>query len=338
MGALPALTKTYSARANCPLLGTATQLEIARSTLLALKRHLTNTQSTGTQTNTRDPNSVWTVRGSGNGVTSGLDAVDRWSSLTDVVAAAPGTAHSWIVLENLTLGYQLCLAANSASPSGCVAFAKNNVPFSGGSNTARPLAGAEDFVLGSATLTSATGTTTPLTVETTLGLTMYSHFSCATDGQFTFFVSRAGSNQYGLFCDLRKTVDVDVADTRNLFGCLIASAATRGAPGYTALTSAGTGYQGRSVSGAAINAVLSASGTFGGVVVVGDPSRVLDTRTSKPLAFAMRMVSTNEFSNRGTLPDVAFVTAVAVNSDATLADRLVVGDMLIPFPGTKPLI
>lgn len=41
----------------------------------------------------------WVVKGSSDSAAAGMDGVDRWSALADIVADTPGNAHSWIVLE-----------------------------------------------------------------------------------------------------------------------------------------------------------------------------------------------------------------------------------------------
>lgn len=54
----------------------------------------------------------WTVIGSSNSTTSGMDAVDRWVSAGNVVTATG--AHSWIVLQQSQLNakYQVCIDMN----------------------------------------------------------------------------------------------------------------------------------------------------------------------------------------------------------------------------------
>lgn len=83
-----------------------------------------------------------TVIGSSNGVAAGLDGVDRLSATSDVVAAAEGNAHSWLVLGfgGVATGLQVLfdfgvVATNKQFMNVILAFG-----FSGGSTTTRPVA------------------------------------------------------------------------------------------------------------------------------------------------------------------------------------------------------
>lgn len=86
------------------------------------------------------PTGVWTVAGSSDGVTAGMDGVDRWTSTFNaakIVHASAGSAHSWIVLYNAALGVWLTLDFASASVSQVIPYFAYAAP-TGGSVTARP--------------------------------------------------------------------------------------------------------------------------------------------------------------------------------------------------------
>lgn len=86
----------------------------------------------------------WTVEGSSDGVTAGMDAVDRWSNASDLVWAAgfnAGNPRSWIVLENAA-GAQLLIeleygSVGTAGRAAVIVFAPEG-GYSGGTIGARP--------------------------------------------------------------------------------------------------------------------------------------------------------------------------------------------------------
>lgn len=82
----------------------------------------------------------WVVKGSSNSVAAGMDNVDRWLSRTNLVSAAAGSAHSWIVLEQagLNAGFQVCIDMRF-NGGGTVAVSPS-AGFTGGTTTNRPTA------------------------------------------------------------------------------------------------------------------------------------------------------------------------------------------------------
>lgn len=97
---LPTLEKTWQFDVNQLVTGTS-RIDHHRKVLWAAKQSLISFAS-----------SAWTVAGSGDTVTAGMDAVDRWDAPTDIVftvSDAGGTStRSWIVLQNVN-GSQLLL-------------------------------------------------------------------------------------------------------------------------------------------------------------------------------------------------------------------------------------
>jgi hypothetical protein len=89
----------------------------------------------------------WTVRGSSNGVTAGMDATDRWAADSDVVWNSATSAHSWIVLRQSGLGTNIDLLISCSTQNQgnnplylTVLVAVDGVGFTGGSTTADPTA------------------------------------------------------------------------------------------------------------------------------------------------------------------------------------------------------
>ena len=89
----------------------------------------------------------WTVSGSSNGATAGMDGNDRWAANGDVVWNNTGAAHSWIVLRQAALGAntELLISCNTKDQGNnplflTVLLAVGGVGFAGGSTTADPTA------------------------------------------------------------------------------------------------------------------------------------------------------------------------------------------------------
>jgi hypothetical protein len=139
---LPAKVKTWEFDVNISVPATGTLLNTNRDTVFALKNALID-----------DPSFTlpWTVRGSSDSVASGMDAVDRWDTNTDLVWANVGTAHSWIVLRQtgIDTNFELCLDLTSGAGSGInmTVAVSPSAGFAGGSTTARPTATDEVVLL-----------------------------------------------------------------------------------------------------------------------------------------------------------------------------------------------
>lgn len=78
--------------------------------------------------------------GSSNGTTAALDGTNRWSTNADIVIAAAGSAHSWIVFKFVGIfNLQLLIATDNVSTDR-ISVIWSLVGFSGGSTTANPTA------------------------------------------------------------------------------------------------------------------------------------------------------------------------------------------------------
>lgn len=134
---LPTLVKSWQFQVNQTVpsqgSGLATERRVIRIVKDVLKAFASN---------------PWSVRGSSNGVAAAMDSTDRWASDADIVKAASGTAHSWIVLRQtgIATNFELCIDMNSASQTAASFVVSPSVGFSGGSTTARPTA-ADEIVL-----------------------------------------------------------------------------------------------------------------------------------------------------------------------------------------------
>src|SRR5512146_2064622 len=98
--ALPTKTKTWQFKVNQATKYQGTFAATFQAVMFALKQSLI--------TFALQP---WTVVGSSDGATAGLDAVDRWSAANKLVQAADASAHSWIVLKQtgVAANFQVCI-------------------------------------------------------------------------------------------------------------------------------------------------------------------------------------------------------------------------------------
>lgn len=130
--ALPTLVKTWQYSVNNVQTIGATVEESVDKLLLQIKNSLIGFAS-----------SPWTVVGSSNGTAAGMDAVDRWSTVADLVHAYAGTAHSWIVLKQAALSgsnFQLLISCDNSGAYTCSFRVSYNDGFTGGSVTDDPTA------------------------------------------------------------------------------------------------------------------------------------------------------------------------------------------------------
>lgn len=127
---------------------------------------------------------AWTVVGSSDGTTAGLDATNRWTDITKVIRAAAGVAHSWIVLQNATLGCYLLIDLIGGDNYYAANFKYGpNAPAGGSTTNAPTMAGNCDASLGT------------FSVQTSPGLSaraMKVHMSRATNGEFHILAAWGG--------------------------------------------------------------------------------------------------------------------------------------------------
>ena len=174
--ALPALEKTYQFNVNNLNNAAATDTENYQRLLLALKNAFIGF---GTL--------PWTVVGSSNSSVAGMDAVDRWSTYTNLVWNTSAAARSWIVLKNtgLAANFQLLFALTSngaANEYGMDIVVSPSAGFTGSSTTARPTATDEVVIHNGSTGLSWIGN------YATNGFTTVHHVLKSTDGQVTRWV------------------------------------------------------------------------------------------------------------------------------------------------------
>jgi hypothetical protein len=340
MAAIPALSKTYSSRGNNPFADVSSTLNLGRSAVFNFIQHLKNTASGGATSGTRNAASEWVCKGSCDGVSSfNTSGTDLIASRTNLVWAAAASTHSWWWGENTALGYQIAIECITGSADGLsIAVCPIATPMTGGSLIARPQNSAAEF-LWSTTSTGQASVT--FLGDTVTGGSNFSHFACADDGQFIFFLSRAGTTRAYTFVALLKTTGAGAGDTRNVFLMGHSSGSSRGAPEYLTTTNASSGLVGRNPNGVVVHTGGLVGARAGGTDIYGASGVVTDAVTGKHniRAAAVASVGVGNGSERGILPDIYFCPPVTIGTSipsAAAQTRVVLGDFIVPFPGVVP--
>lgn len=94
--------------------------------------------------------SPYTVRGSSNSSVAALDGANRWVTPSNLVHAAPGSAHSWITLRNPVTGWEICIDLATTTVTNMTVVWAAAGGFTGGTTTARPTATNEKVILSNA--------------------------------------------------------------------------------------------------------------------------------------------------------------------------------------------
>lgn len=156
---LATLTKTWEFCPNYAIAATGTALGTNRTVI----KWLVDNMTTNTATLWRNasnalvtPSGLATVDYSCDSVTAGTkgDGVNRWDSITDLVWANNGVAHSWVVLT-LYGTSQMLISLEGAAVNGntITLVISPNAGFTGGTTTARPTATDERALINNTTWT-----------------------------------------------------------------------------------------------------------------------------------------------------------------------------------------
>lgn len=141
--ALPSLLKTWCISPNNVIVPGATAVDTCKAALLRIKKALIGDPSLTWLSSA--PSSAFVVVGSSNGITAGMDGVDRWNSVSDVVAASGPNPHSWVVLRSTSIAtkFEVLIKCNDTSAvygNPAAILISENAGFTGGSTTAGPTA------------------------------------------------------------------------------------------------------------------------------------------------------------------------------------------------------
>lgn len=171
MGTLPSLTRTWRFQVNQAIAGGGTGTATCQLLMYAIKQSLIGsgawTDSAGAAAAAAGN---FTVDYSCDSVTAGTkgDGVDRWAASTNLVWAAAGVAHSWIVLAQTGIGasFEVCIDLTNGNVEHAVIL-MSATGFTGGTTTNRPTA-ADEVALTNPAGTSLWGGTNAAGIASTL--------------------------------------------------------------------------------------------------------------------------------------------------------------------------
>lgn len=150
--AVPTFFRTWQFKVNNLIAVQATNTIQSQLFLFAMMQSFLGTNAGWTDTTGAGltPAGNWTCVGSSNGVTAGLDGVNRWVASTNIIFANAGLPHSWFVYQHPT-GPQICIdICNVSAVNGISIVVSLTNPFTGGTILNRPTAVGEDAVLNNA--------------------------------------------------------------------------------------------------------------------------------------------------------------------------------------------
>lgn len=358
---------TYATRRNAPLPDTSTTQTIRKSYLWMLKAMLKDEIGTGTMAGVRTPASVWTHVASSDSV-SYSTTTDLWGPTFDaskiVFNTVPFSAfngpQSWIILENTTIGYQMCISAcwsadaNAgitfapiSSPFVAAAFAANLRPWGVGGSATSP---GSAFAIGSEKdLNNYSYGWNRFYMDLTPNNPYWAHLvTNSVDGQFWFLVNRGGVGCFNLLLGFQKTVDNDPSDTQNVFALCSGDTpnyqSARGAGRQVYFISEPSSFTGKNKDGSNMGA--GNNGGLGPNIAFGNPSVIytggygIDALSGNYLAFPVTGMSYTPTAYRGRFPDLYSIGLAQVGAGIPVGgpgqQRIVVGDVVIPFVGGSP--
>lgn len=339
---LPALTKAYFTRGNIPFPDTSTAALVSKSAIWNIKAALCDQSVSGSTGGTRNANSIWTVVSSSDSVTA--NATDLWGSTFNsakIVQNNNGSAHSWCLLKNVTLGYQLLLDCNSSTTAN-FRFAAADLSsslFTGGTTTSGPTA---VYEFQPATVSPTAATNYAFISDATTGGANYLHMTVDDTGQFHILLSRSSNAKFTSYLSMVKTINNYPTDARNCFLLATASNGTRGTPSIG--TAAGDlGYY-LSCSGRNPDSTIK---NFGGIITPGwagtaQTTVTVDALTNSYLTEEAHVISlTSQVAYRGKIPDLVSITNATIGASfpsAAAQDRIVAGNYVVPMNSVVPIV
>lgn len=351
MATLPALTKTYSTIRNMPFPSTADALAGFRSANWLLKEAMIGNTQGGTQGGTRNPNSLWTVVSSSNGVTA--SNTDLWGSTYDpskIVLANNGTPHSWILLKNTTLGYQFLIDCNNTSNQNLrYAACPISNPFSSGTPSSAPENTAYEIDARASNTSKATTVINVFAGYINQYISgapaLYMHYTTTEDGQFYAFISKAGSGVFYGALALLKTINAHPSDINNVFLISDDTTSNRGVWQNSGVINSYYTVC-RYPSGAYMtNGGLGPNPVYAGYGYMADGAaqdRNVDTLTATYNVYQAEiqgMLPSPLY--RGIIPDLYITGGGLIGScipSPAACERTIVGSMIVPFIGGPPIV
>jgi hypothetical protein len=320
---LPTLDKTWLHNVNNILRTTGTALGDNRQLLLAIKNAMIGFGS-----------SPWTVRGSSSSVAAGLDNVDRWAAVANLVWANAGSAHSWIVLKNTALGtnVELCIDLASTNSYSMAVVMSFGAAFTGGSTTARPTS-TDEVAIGSGISYNWHG----------LGTATYDcvwHALHSTDGEATRIFVTAYNNVCAMWASFDKVKSPPTGWAVPVVACWLDTGTNRntGNPQFAALNDYPLLY-GRMSTGS-MTLYGTAEGVYGSMV--GEARYAYNDISSEWMLspFGVASETPNARGRHGTLYDLFWGAIYRQPGDTWPDDNtrqfVQVGHVVVPWNGTVP--
>lgn len=160
------------------------------------------------------PQGLWTVAGSSDGVTGGMDGVDRWNDSSKIIKGASSTdAHSWVCLANAALGIWMVWDVWKDAYDNTLSFWISTTAPTGGSATSAPSAARAYSYAGIGS--SSTRGQPYCDVIPGAG---FVHGTLATDGSFLTFESRSAKGKITSSMGALRLADTQAGDMSVIAG------------------------------------------------------------------------------------------------------------------------
>jgi hypothetical protein len=352
MSALPALTRAYFTRGNQAFSLTDTRDHIEAIYTWYLAMNLLDLSVAGTTGGTRVAASVWICRGSSNGTTyntitsPGVAGVNHWSSTFNAAEFVRGSnvvSHSWMLLENVGLGYELLINYSTTVGCLCVSIAPSGW-FAGGTLAQFPVCSptSRSVQLRQTAYAAGGGGEYSLFGDTiTFGGVNYFHFTTSATGEFHVAMSRVGTSCLTNWFALWRSVGQITVDTLNTFLLCSLSAGTatgRGSPSAA------------SIAAPAFCASLqygNVQKNSGGVgTLYSSIQQIMDygvnTITGEYETMSCDIVEVSPVCyRRGALPDIYMIGTATVGGSipSTVAqERTIMGQLVLPMTLVIPTL
>ena len=209
-----ALSKTWYTSNNLAIADSTTANRCAHSSIWGLGAMLLGYQSgTDGPEGARPSGAYWTLVGSSDSATAGIDSTDRLSfsgafSDADWVRAAAASPHTWFVLRSpaglLDGPWYLCFDYIGPTNDQTASFIISKNVFSGGSTSARPTSTGES-VASSQVFSSASSGAAKI------------HLQTDANGGFRFQRSRNGTGYFDFFLSVEPLVEYHTGDASRTF-------------------------------------------------------------------------------------------------------------------------
>lgn len=326
------LSKTWYSTANRAFDNTSSAANMAASALFALYGTLAGyTSGTDGPEGARPSSVYWTLVGSSDSSTAGIDSTQRigttFSLAKWVNVTAGGTPHTWFVLQSpsglLDGPWYLCVDYIGADVEHAT-FVISKQVFSGGSTSARP------------TSTNEAPLTAQPFIESTVAACK-SYFTCDANGGFRFFLSRNGVGFFQFVLAVESLVEARTSGDsgRTIMWCQ----QTISTPGVMVSTSSSAI---RGVAQDGVTPLISTTAQFltttlqntAGLAASWTATNSIDAVVDALPMLYIWDATTSHHGIRGRLPDMWWVGRQVVSGSTVPStgnpERIILGDAMTP--------